>query len=284
VGGADDGVVQQYVANRLGDGAAGNTVLNELRLIRTISRDSVAEGLAERHWADRVKPPAVRVYDEDDPNMLGAAQLYVVLRAVPPRWLPLASFMAFTGLRWGEVSALRWKDLDAKVGVIRIRRGNWKGQLATPKTSRSRRIVPIPDNMKADGRTGWIFPNAGGDLHKGTPLRRVMQIACAAAGVQYTTPHGLRRTYNNLLRQVTNAQIVKAMIGHTTDSMTEHYSLVGAEEKKAAAKKVLELVAASVDEVTQRGGATSGTTEGHDDVQVSEVPPGFEPGMEVLQD
>lgn len=50
--------VQTYVVER-SKRAAGNTVLNELRLIRTTARDSVAAGYAERNWADRVKPPPV---------------------------------------------------------------------------------------------------------------------------------------------------------------------------------------------------------------------------------
>jgi integrase len=33
----------------------------------------------------------------------------------------------FSGLRWGELSALRFDDVDYAEGVIRIRRGNVKG-------------------------------------------------------------------------------------------------------------------------------------------------------------
>jgi hypothetical protein len=48
------GDVQQYVADRVAAGAAGNTVLNELKLLRTIAADSVADGAAPRDWATRV--------------------------------------------------------------------------------------------------------------------------------------------------------------------------------------------------------------------------------------
>lgn len=265
------GDVQQYVSDRLAENAAGNTVLNELRLLRVLAKDSVAEGLASRNWSDRVKAPAVRAYDEDRPNLLGPEQLRRLLAAVPPQWLSLVALMAFTGLRWGEASALRWEDLDEEVGVIRVRRGNWKGTPTTPKTARSRRIVPVPPGLTVSGRTGLMFPTEGGGLHKGTPLVKVMHRACEAAGVPYTTPHGLRRTFNNLARQVTTDQILKSMLGHVTDAMTEHYSLVGADEKQAAVRRVLELVegrgsATSTPEMTQGDGATSGTTEGEDNV------------------
>lgn len=264
------GDVQRYVSDRMTAGAAGNTILNELRLLRVLAKDSLAEGVAERNWADRVRPPPVASYTEERPNLLGAAQLGLVLGAVPARWRTLVGLMALTGLRWGEASALRWEDLDDGAGVIRVRRGNWKGVVTTPKTERSRRIVPMPPGLRRDGRTGWMFPTAEGELHRGTPLVKVMHKACAAAGVPYTTPHGLRRTFNNLARQVTTDQILKSMMGHATDQMTAHYSLVGADEKRAAQSAVLALIEASAAEVPAtsipkpegKAGVISGTTKG----------------------
>jgi integrase len=267
------GDIQGYVADRLAEKAAGNTVLNELRLLRTLARDSVAEGIAARHWADRVKPPPVRGYTEERPNMLGPAQLKRLLGAVPPKWRTLVGLMALTGLRWGEASALRWEDLDDDAGVIRIRRGNWKGQETTPKTERSRRVVPLPPGLERAGRSGLMFPTATGRLHKGTPLVKVMRKACAAAGVPYTTPHGLRRSFNNLARQVTTDQILKSMLGHTTDAMTEHYSMIGAQEKRAAQTRVLELIEGSEDEGSEDEGSEDSHTSIHGESDSQEGPP-----------
>lgn len=72
-----------------------------------------------------------------------------------------------------------------------------------------------------------------------------MHRACAAAGVPYTTPHGLRRTFNNLARKVASAQVVKSITGHATDAMLEHYSLIGVEEKAEVVHLVMALVSAS---------------------------------------
>ncbi|NOY93761.1 MAG: tyrosine-type recombinase/integrase [Deltaproteobacteria bacterium] len=53
------------------------------------------------------------------------------------------------------------------------------------------------------------------------------------------TTHGFRRTFNNLARQVTTGEVVRAMTGHVTEAMTEHYSHVEASEKKAAVESVI---------------------------------------------
>jgi integrase len=53
------------------------------------------------------------------------------------------------------------------------------------------------------------------------------------------TVHGLRRTFNNLARQMTSREVLKSITGHVTDTMVEHYSFVGADEKLGAASAVL---------------------------------------------
>ena len=50
--------------------------------------------------------------------------------------------------------------------------------------------------------------------------------------------HGLRRTFNNLVRQVATGEVVRSMTGHVTEAMTEHYSHVELEEKRRAVATV----------------------------------------------
>lgn len=243
--------IQQYVAHRTRAGAAGNTVMNELRLLRAMAREASADGLCG-NWADRVEPPRVNRWSEDRPNLLSAEQLAAVLKAVPRRWLAMVTLAAFTGLRWGELSALRWGDIDEEKGAIRVRRANWRGRIVEVKTAGSQRTVPLPPPVGAMLKAGrgkpeaYLFLDRAGGLYKAWPLVNVMRRACAAAGVPYVTPHGLRRTFNNLARQVAASQVVKSITGHTTDAMLEHYSMVSIGEKAEASKMVLRLVAASV--------------------------------------
>jgi integrase len=279
--------VAQYVSDRLASGVscAGNTVLNELRLLRTMARDSFAAGVAPRHWADRVKAPEGRVYDEDDPNALTAQQLGHLIEEIPPQWLTVFGTLAFTGMRWSEVSALRWEDLDHRAGEIRVRRGNWKGQLVATKTKRSRRRIPIPPYLvpPRPDTTGYIFLTAAGTLHKGTPLNKVIRRALARARerlyraeagracevcadrkpppakrppahdcpylseearrlMPVMTPHGLRRTYNDLLRAVAPELVVRALQGWASGAMPAHYATVRADERKLAADRARQLV------------------------------------------
>ena len=88
---------------------------------------------------------------------------------------------------------------------------------------------------------GWIFPTAKGMLHKGSPLRDVLDAACAACETKRRiTTHGLRHTANDLLRRVADGDVVRAIIGHSTEQMTHHYSHIDENEKRAAAMRAFE--------------------------------------------
>jgi integrase len=265
----EPGEVQRYVTDRLDAGAAANTVNNELRLMRTMARDSVADGAATRNWTERVKAAPVAGYTDEDPNLLTAQQLAALLASIPRQWSAIVHLLATTGLRWGEASALCWADVALErepvpwppdrrpwdvVGHLKVKRSNWRGEAVAPKTTRSHRSVPllreVADLLGAPGAPGaWLFPTASGDLHRGYPLRDVLDRAAIAAGLAHRrpgggiggtriTPHGLRRTWNNLARQRGDRQVVQAITGHTTDAMTEHYSKIGADEKGALASSV----------------------------------------------
>jgi integrase len=111
---------------------------------------------------------------------------------------------------------------------------------------------------------GWVFPSAVGGLHPKEVLREPLKKALKHAGiVRRFTVHGFRRTFNNLSRQVAGEIVTRSITGHVTQSMTEHYSHVGGEEKLAAAGQIVRLVFAPAekksDDATARGGSGGGS-------------------------
>lgn len=251
--------VEAYVARRLLAGAAGNTVLNELRTLRAMARDSVSERFASSHWCERVRAPKVARYTAERPNLLSPQQAALVLALVPRQWLGLVLFLMTSGLRFGEVSALRWEDVDVDAGVARIEYSNYRGQRVDVKTDSSHRTVAVlpevlalwPPRRKPGSP---IFATRTGLMHRGSPLRSVLDKACKAAGVPRVTTHGLRRTFNNMGRKLGDREVLQATTGHTTDEMTSHYSLVDDAEKAVLARAV----AAAIGVLSVSGSRTEG--------------------------
>ena len=246
--------VQKWV-NEQAKNLEGWTVRNQLSVLRTIAKDALAAGVAELDFCARVEPPEVNVYTDEDPNLLSEEELGRLLVAIPMKWYAVVMVLATTGLRWGEVSGLKWEDLDFEEGSIKVRRTNWKGTPVEPKTKRSRRVVALlPEVAQALAyhrtrlvrkenpglKAGWVFPTRRGRLHRGSPLLKVLRQALERAEIETdVTVHGLRRTFNDIARRIVNREVLKSITGHTTDEMVEHYSRVDLEEKRAAAAGVL---------------------------------------------
>jgi integrase len=90
------------------------------------------------------------------------------------------------------------------------------------------------------GPSDLIFPARDGKLRHVSELVRPFHIALKEMGItRRLTIHGMRRTYNNLVRQAeTDTIIVQSMTGHSDDRMTQHYSHVSLDEKRRALEKL----------------------------------------------
>jgi integrase len=66
-----------------------------------------------------------------------------LLNALPEPSRSLAQLLVLTGMRIGELLALRWRNVDLKQNVIRVTRTAYEGHFDEPKSQRSRRSIPL---------------------------------------------------------------------------------------------------------------------------------------------
>jgi integrase len=155
-----------------------------------------------------------------------------------------------TGLRFCELSALEWQDIELDEGRLHIRRSQVDGNIGPPKTERTRRTVYLPppvvellrehqrwqiDNQVAGLKAGLLFPSSNGKYRFTSVLTKPLARACKIAGVdKHLTSHCLRKTANNLIRLANGDTVARAMIGHASDEMTQLYSDVDQTERARA--------------------------------------------------
>lgn len=174
-----------------------------------------------------------------EPATLG--ELEAVLDKIPAPYRALVLIGAWCGLRFGEVSELRRKDLDLKVATIHVDRGvvrvDGKVSVGRPKTQAGVRDVAIPPHLVpilaehlekhvAPGREALLFPSVGDpdiQLHTNT-FRRYWLKARVAAGRPDLRVHDLRHTGAVLAAQsgATLAELM-ARIGHSTPQAALRY-------------------------------------------------------------
>lgn len=165
-------------------------------------------------------------------------------------------FALATGMRPGEYLALRWQDVDLKAGLVTVKRaivqraGTW--HYTEPKTSRSRRTIPLPASTAALLREHYmaspfkapddpVFPN-----HEGRPLdehstvrKRFKALLKAAELSNGVRLYDLRHTCATLLLGAgVNPKVVSERLGHASITLTlDTYShVLPTMQEEAAAK------------------------------------------------
>jgi integrase len=114
---------------------------------------------------------------------------------------------AMTGMRQGELLALRWLDVDWMAHRVRVRRNFVRGKFGTPKSKRSSRSIPLADEVarelellfqrssyQADDDLVFAHPHTGKPIDRSQLLKR-FKSALKRAGVREVRFHDLRHTF-----------------------------------------------------------------------------------------
>ena len=142
---------------------------------------------------------------------------------------------AFTGLRRGELVALRWRDVDFERSAIRVAGSYANGRLTTPKSGRGRVVPMVPEvaealarlNRRGDwvGEDDLVFAGETGSYLDASALRRRFVAACARAELRPIRFHDLRHTFGTLA--VLGAESIvelQAWLGHAEVRTTMRYT------------------------------------------------------------
>ncbi len=276
---------QSSLETKYGKPPSPVSVNGRIRLLKQVLGDAVVDLKLERDPTLRLE--SVRE-GKKRKNSLSAEELSRFLEAAKqhtPQWYPFFYALAFTGLRFGELTNLRWRDIDEKANVIVCETAQWKGHEDETKTGEDRYPPLFPElvtvlrehkaaqlrlrKLKAerDQVVQWdaltindddlIFPGerSGRHMHSTSP-RKPLFACLAKAGIDRRfTVHGSRHTFNNLLRRSTkDLTLVRSMMGHSEGDghgkITDRYSDVDTQEKRAAVTGLVLLV----------GGAGKGAT------------------------
>ncbi len=237
----DPQMVEGYLAAKLRSGLARNTIKNHLTLLHGTFSHAVRKGWAIRNPVDAADLPSAGGV-EPDIRYLDHEELEALLRAVPDDRLgrlekALYLTAAMTGLRQGELIALRWRDVDWAAGVVRVRRSWTRGQFTAPKSRRSVRAVPLADRLAGElerhfGASEWtgdedlVFahPETGGPYDP-SRLRKRFVAAVGRAGLRHVRFHDLRHTFGTRMAAAgAPLRTIQEWMGHRDYKTTSIYA------------------------------------------------------------
>ena len=199
------------------------------RLLRAVLNTAVEDEILEANPC-RIKHGGT-VESEERP-IATVAEVEKIARGVPERYYALVLLLAWSGLRFGEATALRRKDIDLQNGTVRVSQRIYRDASGTtaidsPKTRRGRRTVHVPTHVTEALRAHLAAYPAIGDALvfrtvNGNPVARsnwssMFRSAAAAAGRPDLRSHDLRHT-GATLAAATGATLADLMarLGHSS--------------------------------------------------------------------
>jgi integrase len=221
--------IERWLASFRGSARTRNKLLIQLHGI--LGRARKVYGLPSNAAADIEKFPQRR---SGDIQVFSPEEVWALVRAAASEQ-DGAMFLtaAFTGLRMGELLALRWRDVDFAGQTIRVRASYYNGQLTTPKSGKVRAVPMAPDVAKALAQLGsrdhcvgdddLVFAGIAGGHIDGSALRRRYKQALRGAQLRPLRFHDLRHTFGTRMIGKADIRRVQEWMGHADIQTTMRY-------------------------------------------------------------
>ena len=252
--------LQRLYSRKLAEGLSPTTVNHLHATIHKALATAVRWSVVNRNVGDLVDPPRSRRFEITTLSPEQSRQLLDAARG--DRLEALYVVALTTGLREGEILALRWRDVDLDTAKLQVR-GSMQAtpsglKIAETKTAGSRRHVMLSkqpldalrrhrvaqaaERLRVGAAwedNGLVFPNqVGRPIAAGNLLRRSFEPLLRRAGLPRIRFHDLRHTSATLLLgEGVHPKVVAEMLGHTRISTTlDLYSHVTPTMQRQAAE------------------------------------------------
>lgn len=277
---------QEILNNMKREGLARPTISNLHAATRMLFAKAIQLKLIADDPTENCKVPNYRKTIEqlesgDLPKYLEKEELSAFLKAADfenddyrlKQFHHMLFILAYTGMRIGELHALKWTDIDyvnSQISItktVSMSRGVELFELTPPKTKESNRKIDVSKNvikffkmqesalnkykmLRRDEFKdfNFVFVNAGSK--PGFPVAKDLtqlhfkKVLMKANLKSHYTPHSLRHTYTSLLAEAgISLPVIQRLLGHGSSHITEQvYLHVTKTKKREAAEKLDELM------------------------------------------
>jgi integrase len=193
------------------------------------------------------------------PSRLDAIQLRRLIAALPKRERLMVLLDFGTGLRRGELSGLKWEDINFEEKVLTPSRSIVAQRVGEVKTTTSGKTIPLDaaliEELKEwraetpySSDSDYVFASTKKKGKQPYWMSKIMQVyikpVAARLGIPLTGFHTLRHSYTTLLRQNgNNPKVVQDLLRHASYQITANiYDEAVSAEKRQAHSGVMRLV------------------------------------------
>lgn len=219
--------IEQFKAAQLERKLNPKTVNNHLVVLGTML--NVAKRWGKLGNVPEIKRLKVRPPKTDFLSFEEAERLVDAAKQ-EPEWWSMIVIALHTGLRLGELLALRWEDCDFVVKQITVASSDWQGHVGPPKSGRGR-VIPLNAKARAalvsqrhlKGPLVWC--QADGEAHTKDHLQAALRRSRRRAELRHFEWHVLRHSFaSHLAMRGVPLKAVQELMGHASIEMTMRYA------------------------------------------------------------
>lgn len=216
--------VEQYKAKKIQQGLCNKSINNHLAVLRKSLQCAVEWNLLKACPAiKKLKTPPTKF------DFLTVEESKQLIASADGMWREMIIVALGTGLRFGELIALTWENIDLEKGELCVKQSFSKGILGSPKSNKIR-YVPLAESVRDSldrnkKSKGYVFSDINGDPPKQTPCINKLHSICRRAGLRAIGWHCLRHTFASYLVQAgANLVAIQGLLGHSEIQTTMRYA------------------------------------------------------------
>lgn len=219
--------IDSFKSEQLRKGMSPKSVNNQLTVLRKCLFVAV-------EWALLAHVPAVKWLKTEEPDFdflsFEEASRFLDAAKREQEWYAMMLTAIRTGLRIGELRALRWQDVDLVAGKLLVRKAAAKQIVGSPKSRRSREVElgrEVRDALTAHRhlRGELVFCHATGRMLTENECKHPLWRTCRRAGLRIIGWHTLRHAFaSHLVMRGAPLKAVQELLGHADIRMTMRYS------------------------------------------------------------